>query len=82
MDGIGITDHIGRCILSDDYTELLEMIYQQREIILRAFIAETGLKPSECEQVWEQHREGGRLRSIWYIRKREEKEYDPLEGMN
>ena len=31
--------------------ELYHAIMKQREHILEAFIAETGLKPSECEQV-------------------------------
>jgi transcriptional regulator with XRE-family HTH domain len=47
---------------------IMQRIDAQRETILRSFIAETGLKPSECEQVlqttatgvkfWVQKREG------------------------
>ena len=33
--------------------KLYEDIIANREDILRAFIAETGLRPSEVEQVWE-----------------------------
>jgi len=31
--------------------EIMERILSQREQILEAFVAETGLMPSECEQV-------------------------------
>ena len=41
-------------------------ILEQREQIIEAFIAETGCKPSECEQVMEAT-EGG---YTWYVRKR------------
>lgn len=40
-------------------------IMTQRERILEAFIAETGLLPSQCEQVEERRPEGFK----WYIRK-------------
>ncbi len=45
---------------------IVNNIMEQREEILNAFIAETGLKPSECEQVIET--DGMLIR--WYIRKR------------
>ena len=41
-------------------------IIQTREIIVEAFIAETGLKPSEIEQVEERTESGAR----WYLQKR------------
>jgi len=40
----------------------------QREHIVEAFIAETGLFPSEIEQI-EQHHDNGNI--SWYLRKRE-----------
>ena len=45
-----------------------EEILRQREMILEAFIAETGLKQSEIVQV-EQHTPQGH---IWYVAKRGE----------
>jgi len=47
--------------------EILIAITRQRELILKAFIAETGCKPSECEQVEQRHLDGS---ISWYIRKR------------
>ena len=41
---------------------VLEAIAKQREQILEAFIAETGLLPSECEQVLQGDR--------WWVQKR------------
>jgi hypothetical protein len=45
----------------------MAQINAEREKILAAFIAETGLHPSECEQVTVHGTNGMR----WYIRKRD-----------
>ena len=50
--------------LSSKYQEIMS----EREKIVEAFIAETGLKPSEIELVEERTMTG----AIWYVRKREE----------
>lgn len=56
-------------------TELMTKIMAKKEEILEAFIAETGLKPSECEMV----RDGLK----WFVRKREDKSYvEKLEKEN
>jgi hypothetical protein len=47
--------------------DYVENIYRNREKILEAFIAETGLKPSECEQVEICGNNGFRF----YVKKRE-----------
>jgi hypothetical protein len=52
--------------------DLCTSIAANREKILKAFIAETGLKPSECEQVFV-HRPDGHS---WFVRKRAEQEPD------
>jgi len=64
-----------RIIFSDIRQELEERIKKilievnsNKELIIRAFIAETGCKPSECELI-EQHEENGDIK--WYIRKKE-----------
>jgi hypothetical protein len=48
----------------------LKGIYSQRENILQAFIAETGCKPSEAEQVVEFRHFGSEAKIIWKVRKR------------
>ena len=47
--------------------EVYKSIIKQREMILECFIAETGFKPSECEQVIIYNEEG----ISCFIRKRE-----------
>lgn len=46
--------------------KVYQAIIEQREGILKAFIAETGLKPSECEQILIYNEQG----ISCYIRKR------------
>jgi len=48
-------------------SEKFKEIIKQRESILTAFIAETGLKPSEIEQVEEKTESG----VVWYLRQRQ-----------
>lgn len=43
-------------------SEIVQGVYAQREKILEAFIAETGLIPSECEQVAQGNK--------WWVQKR------------
>lgn len=45
-----------------------EAIIQQREFVIKAFIAQTGLKPDEVEQVIQLTSEG---HWRWYLRKRQ-----------
>lgn len=47
--------------------EKLLAIGRQKEFIIEAFIAETGCKPSECEQIQRVHKDGS---ISWYIQKR------------
>lgn len=47
----------------------MRRVSEQREAIIEAFLAETGLMPSECEQVETINADGTRS---WYVRKREE----------
>ena len=59
MAGIEVqTDELVR----EKSKELLQNILQQREEILKAFIAETGLLPSECEQVTQGNK--------WWVQKK------------
>ncbi|MCP3968682.1 MAG: hypothetical protein GY718_20465 [Lentisphaerae bacterium] len=53
-------------VVSDLSVKLYDGIIVNREEILKAFIAETGLRPSECEQVFSQDR------LTWYVRKKRE----------
>ncbi|HDY68755.1 hypothetical protein LCGC14_2039520 [marine sediment metagenome] len=53
-------------VLAEYMKILIERIVKNREKIIEAFIAETGLKPSECEQVIESRVDG----TSFYIRKR------------
>ncbi len=48
--------------------KLYKEIMKQRESIVAAFIAETGMKPSECEQVVSSQEKGGGI--TWYVRVR------------
>ena len=48
--------------------ETMRLVLAQREAVIEAFIAETGLLPSECEQVEQTHTDGTKT---WYVRKRE-----------
>jgi hypothetical protein len=43
-------------------SEMVQGVLEQREEILKAFIAETGLMPSECEQITQGNK--------WWIQKR------------
>ena len=45
-----------------------EAVMTSREAILEAFIAETGLKPSECEQVSRTEADGT---IVWFVRRRQ-----------
>ena len=51
--------------------EKYRQVMKQREHIVEAFVAETGLFPSEIEQI-EQHHSNGDI--SWYLRKREKHE--------
>lgn len=62
--GCVVTDPKGSTTPNDLTQALYEQVMRQREAIVTAFIAETGLKPSECEQV----QQGDR----WFVRKRQE----------
>ena len=56
-------------LLAEQKAQLVKMyneIHQQREVIVEAFMAETGLKPSECEQVIQTSEK----ETIWFIRMR------------
>lgn len=58
-----------------DMREIMDRIHSQREKILEAFIAETGCKPSECEQVFQNLGEGANSAGPffrWYVRKKED----------
>lgn len=55
-------------VLQKRVADAMRRVTRQREQIIEAFLAETGLMPSECEQVEEIQKDGTR---VWYIRKRE-----------
>ena len=55
-------------ILKQVKENLYKIIMEQREEILKAFIAEVGCKPSECEQVIEY----GVTKVTFTVRKKEE----------
>jgi len=61
-------------MINEDMEILMKVIYNtimaQREKYLRAWIAETGLLPSECELVEERHKD----KIVIYMRKRKTEE--------
>jgi hypothetical protein len=59
----------GDIVKKEFVEEIWREVLNQREEILKAFIAETGLYPSECEQV-EQRNPDGTI--TWFVRKRKE----------
>lgn len=58
----------GLSTLREKVREKLLAIRRQKEFIIEAFIAETGCKPSECEQIQRIHKDGS---ISWHIQKRE-----------
>ncbi len=56
-------------LLVKQVNERYKIIMKKREQIVEAFIAETGLKPSECEMVEKRCLDN---RIVWYIRKRKQ----------
>ena len=57
--------------LDEKLNALIRHIAEYKEFYLKAFIAETGLKPSECELVTDYSIPNGH---VFYVRKREVKE--------
>ena len=62
-------------------SEHWKRLIQHQEIYIQAWIAETGLRPTECELVQEIHSEGTTIRYVSYVRRRTPAErtppYDP-----
>ena len=62
MKGIRETDTKLTEFIQSEGNKIIEGILSNREEILAAFIAETGLLPSECEQVFQGNK--------WWVQKR------------
>ena len=67
---------------SDISSKIFHEIMKQREKICQAFIAETGLRPSEVEQVIEFGRNGHEKAVFWSLRKKTRKHLGYAENIS
>jgi len=59
--------------LYEQLSQLVRTTMQNRDLFVQAWVAETGLLPSESEMVHEQTTEGNVIRMTCYIRKRRDR---------